>query len=144
MRAVAAVLALVVVTGCASPSRTDRDYRLKAANTAESIVSAVQTARLAVRTAEAGKTFGPFLSQLLSDMESDANGIVATFESVQPPSKAADAVHDHLAALVGDAVDALRSLRVAARRGDRAALRTLADALAPLAEKLTAFEERPA
>jgi len=144
VRRAAAALLLVAVsgTGCVSPSRTDDDYQHKAANTAETVASSLQSARLAVQAALDGKTFGPYLSRILADVEEDADGAQTAFDAVQPPSERADAIHDRLAELVDESLDTLRALRVTARRGDLDRLRVVARPLGALAEALDKFGER--
>jgi hypothetical protein len=143
VRGAAAVLVLVAVTsaGCVSPSRTDDDYRHKAANTAETVASSLQSARLAVKAAADGRTFGPYLSRLLADVEEDADGAQTAFDAVQPPSEHADAIHQELSDLLSDALDTLRALRVIARRSDLAKLREAAQPLGELADKLDEFQD---
>jgi hypothetical protein len=141
--AAVAVLVAVTLTGCVSPSRTDDDYEHKAANTAEAVASSVNTARVGVRAAANGKVFGPYLSRLLAEAEEDADAARQAFDSVQPPSDHADGVHDHLDAILTDALDVLRSLRIAVRRSDFAHLPAIADPLAGIADKLDEFEDHP-
>src|SRR6266545_2127721 len=83
-----AAYALAAVTACTQPlgpARTEGDYELKAANTAEAVLSAVRTAELATEVAVRGRAFPPYVSVLLGEAESDADGAVSTFEKVQPP-----------------------------------------------------------
>ncbi|HEU0130927.1 MAG TPA: hypothetical protein VFQ85_08055 [Mycobacteriales bacterium] len=143
-RAVAgAALAACLATACVGPSRTDDDYRAKAANTAEAVRSSVGTARLAVRAADEKRAFGPYLTRLLAEAEEDALAAQQAFDSVQPPSERADHVHDDLDDLVTEALDALRELRVTVRRGEYAHLAENAAALAKVSDELAAFEEHP-
>src|SRR5437773_697315 len=99
MRRVASTLglaALLAASGCAGPSRTYGDYRLKAANTAEAAASQVQTARLAVEAAAKHKATGPYLSVLLGNSEDALGSVQSAFSSVQPPDEKADNLHDQL------------------------------------------------
>jgi hypothetical protein len=134
MRATAgAVLAAVLLSGCVSPSRTDRDYELKAGNSAKAVASTVATALLAVKAAEEGKAFGPYLSVLLGGAEEDATSVEGQFDSVQPPSNRADEMHDQLGEQLSAAVDVLRDLRITVRRGE---LDQLAEVAKPLQDTL--------
>ena len=143
MRAAGGALVLVLLSGCAGPSRTDGDYRAKAANTAEAVVSAVNTARLALDALREDRVPAAYLTRLVAEAEEDALAAQQAFDSVQPPSEAADSVHDHLDELVNDALDALRTLRVGARRGDTATLLAETAPLADVAQRLEDFEEHP-
>jgi hypothetical protein len=139
----AALLGACVTAGCVSPSRTYDDYEHKAANTAEAIASSVSTVKLGADEAKDDRIFGPYLSRLVAEAEEDAQSAQSTFDSVQPPSERADDLHDHLDELVQDALDLLREARVAVRRGDRARLAQLRDALSKSADDLDAFEADP-
>ncbi len=132
-----------MVAGCAGSSRTDEDYRRKAANTAETAASAVSTARLAVEAAGRGRLTGPYVSVLLGEAEGDLLAAAAqgTFESRQPPGEAADAVRERLGVLLDDAADALAEVRIGARRGEVRELGEHAGDLRKAAERLEGFEE---
>ncbi len=51
-----------LLIGCVSPSRTDDDYRHKAANTAESMASVVATAQLVVKVAVAKRAVAAYVA----------------------------------------------------------------------------------
>ncbi|MGW7265149.1 hypothetical protein [Streptomyces sp. NPDC054842] len=139
--AAASVLAVVVLLGgCAGSSRSDEDYRSKAANTAEAAASAVNTALIGVRAAGRGDVSGPYVSTLLGEAESDLLAAQDTFESRQPPSEQADAVRERLGEVLQDADDALAGLRIAARRGEVRDLPEKARELPALADRLDRLE----
>ena len=79
---VAAVAALAVSAGgCVrtiSPARTFDAYEHKAKDTAESALSAVQTARLGARVGTDGDAFGPYVSVLFSEAEAGSGEIANT------------------------------------------------------------------
>jgi hypothetical protein len=142
VRAAAALLAATLLTGCVSPSRTDDDYAHKAANTAEAVASSVNTARLGVKAAREHRITGPYVSRLMAEAEEDAQAATDALDSVQPPSADADALHARLDELTGEALDVLRALRIAVRRGYPATkLDEIAAPLGHLAEELDAFQE---
>jgi hypothetical protein len=141
--AAAALAATLLAAGCVSPSRTDRDYRRKAANTAEAVASSVNTVKLGADAARDGKVFGPYLSRLVAEAEEDALAAQQAFDSVQPPSATDDTVHDHLDELLTDALDLLREARLAVRRGELAHVASLSDKLTEAADALDAFEADP-
>ncbi|WEH38345.1 hypothetical protein [Streptomyces sp. AM 2-1-1] len=127
----------MAVSGCAGSSRTDADFRLKAANTAETAASAVSTARIAVQAAGEGRVSGPYVSVLLGEAESDLLAAQSTFESRQPPGASADTVRERLGALLDEAADTLAEVRVEARRGE---VRGLADHTGDLRETVDRLE----
>ena len=135
----------VGVTGCVktiSPARTFDAYEHKAKDTAETVLSAVQTARLGARVGTNGDAFGPYVSVVLSEAEEEASGAHATFDSVQPPDAHADQLRRQLGRLLTESDDHLSTLRIAARRGELGRLSRLAVPLRSLARKLDRFVSR--
>jgi hypothetical protein len=133
---VPALLALAAATACAGPSRTDDDFRHKAANTAETIQGVIGTAQIAVAAASENKVPGPYLSVTLAEVDDDAAAVVDTFDSVQPPSKTADKLRSRLDTLLQRTTSILDDLRIAVRRGDIASLPKIAAPLTNLDTKL--------
>jgi hypothetical protein len=135
------VLALLL-SGCVSPSRTDRDYELKAGNTAKAVASSVATALLGAQAAEKHKAGGPYLTVLLVNAEKDALSVQSTFDSVQPPSSTADGLKDQVDELVTAATAGLSEMRTLVRRGELGALPGLAHRLRPTLDDLQTFADR--
>ena len=135
-------LAILLLLGaCTGPVRSTHVYESKAGATAETVASAVETARLAVQAGTEGKAYGRYLTQVLAEASEDADAAQGTFEGIQPPDHRADELRDQLDELVGQATDTLTELRIAARRGHTAELAEPAAPLAGLAGKLHAFAE---
>jgi hypothetical protein len=135
-------LAIVLLLGaCTGPVRSTNVYESKAGATAETVASAVETARLAVDAAGQDKAFGRYLAEVLAEAEEDADAAQGTFDAIQPPDGRADELRDHLDELLSRASDTLTELRIAARRGDTAELAGPAAALAELADRLHTFAE---
>jgi hypothetical protein len=135
-------LAIVLLLGaCTGPVRSTNVYESKAGATAETVASAVETARLAVDAAGQDKAFGRYLAQVLAEAEEDADAAQGTFDAIQPPDGRADELRDHLDELLSRASDTLAELRIGARRGDTAELAGPAAALAELADRLHTFAE---
>jgi hypothetical protein len=139
-RFAAAALALALA-GCVGPARTHRAYEGKAARTAETAASAVETALLAARAADDARAFGPYLSVTLSEAEKDASGAQATFDSIQPPDTASDELRDQLDAMLTQAVGILSELRIKARRHELPALAAVAAPLEELGTRLADFAD---
>ena len=137
----AALLALVLITGCVSPSRTDRDFELKAGNSAKAVASSVATALLGVKAAREHKATGPYLSVLLGGAEERTSSVQSQFDSVQPPSERADAMRKKLDDLLSQAVDTLSQLRITVRRGELDQLPAVAKPLEPVLKELQALSE---
>lgn len=139
MRTFAAGVALLALTACVGPSRSDADYKAKAANTAEAIASSVNTVRLGIDALRADRVQAAYLSRLVAEAEEDALSAQQAFDSVQPPSGTADDVHEALQEIAQDALDQLHAVRVAVRRGHDDEVIGYADALARSAEALEGF-----
>jgi hypothetical protein len=143
MRKVAfAAVALVALTGCVGPSRTDADFELKAGNTAKAVASALGTARLAADAAGKGNATANYVSVVLGEAEQDASAAQATFDSYQPPSAAADKLRKDVDSTLSDAIDGLTALRITARRGQLDRLPKISDQLGPVATSLEQISEK--
>jgi hypothetical protein len=137
----AAVLTALLLTGCAGPSFSYRDYERKAAHTAEEAASVVQTAILTVEAADGRRAHGGYLDVLLTDAESTLGDIQSTFEGVQPPVPAADQLRTEVGDALTEAGEVLTALRITVRRGRLAELPALAEPLTGIHEQLDAFAE---
>jgi hypothetical protein len=141
-RVVAVVLSSLVAVGCVGPSRSAKDYELKAANTAESVVSALGTAKLALKLAQDDKAYANSLTVMFAEAEEDASATADSFDSVQPPDHASDELRDRLDALLEDATAMLGTFRIAARRGHLKAIASAEKDLIELIDKLDEFESQ--
>jgi uncharacterized protein HemY len=140
--AAAAALLVVLVTGCVSPSTTDRDYQRKAAHSADEVVSAIATARLAADLGGQHRATQAYLSVLIGNAEKDALSVQGTFDSIQPPSKRADSLRDEVDVLLADATAGLAVLRIAVRRGELSQLPELAGSLRSTLTQLRELGDR--
>jgi hypothetical protein len=147
-----AVLAgLVVIVGVAlliglhpiSPARTLDDYEHKAKDTAESVLSSIQTARLAARVGTRGDAFGPYVSVALSESDDAVAKAQGVFDSVQPPDRRADAIRERLGTLLDRSSSAVARLRITARRGELDRLERQARPLQGLVAELRRFIDDP-
>jgi hypothetical protein len=145
-RLTAAVLAatLLACAACVGPAPTTSVYRGKAGHTAEDALSQLETARLAVETAQRGNLLHASLEVMLTESEDGFDSIQATFDSIQPPDSAeADRLRDKLDTILSDGADGLAQLRIAARRGDSAVLVSTNAELATVSQQLQAFSDDP-
>lgn len=141
-RLLVGVLALCLSAGCVSPARSDRDYQLKAGNSAKSVVSSLATAVLGAKAGGEHKATEAYLSVLIGGAEKDALSVQGTFDSYQPPSKEADSLRDELDTLLNDATSGLAALRIAVRRGELDQLPVLAGSLQTTLDQLQALADR--
>jgi hypothetical protein len=134
-------MAVALLAACSrhpvGPARTFDAYEGKAATTAESARSSVETVRLASEAGDDHGGFGPYLSVLVSDQEDALAGVQDTFRSIQSPDQDGDALGDELDGLLGSALGHVTDVRMALRRGQLAGLRQLA---APLVDDSAALE----
>jgi hypothetical protein len=136
---------MAVMAGCTphpvGPARSFGVFEGKAATTAESALSRVQSVRLAADAAGEGNAFGPYVSVLISDQEDALSGLQGTFGSIQPPDARSDALRTQLNGLLGDALDHVSQVRIAARRGELERLPAVATPLKNDALRLQRFAE---
>jgi hypothetical protein len=129
----------LVLSGCVAPAFSLGSFEGKAGSAAQSMLSTVETALAAVSLSRAGKTFAPYVSEVLHYAEEDASSIQGSFDSIQPPGDAAETLRSRLDDLLSSAVSTLSELRIAARGGKLSALRQIAQPLNDLAQKLDRF-----
>ena len=109
-------IAAALLTSCVGPSRTDSDYHRKASNSAEAMRSAVESGRLVADLALKKRAFGTYLNVAATEAEQAADGVITSFDSVQPPSARSDDVREQFDTLFQAASSALGDLRIAIRR----------------------------
>jgi hypothetical protein len=136
-------IALIIGLKPMTPARTKDDYAHKAKDTAESVLSSVQTARLAAQVGTRGDAFGPYVSVVLGESEDAAAKAQGSFDRVQPPDRWSDATRARLGRLLDRSNDTLSRLRISARRSELDRLALLAKPLRRLAKQLRDFIDDP-
>ena len=126
-----------------TPARTRDDYAHKSKDTAESVLSSVQTARLAARVGTRGDAFGPYVSVLLSESDDAVAKAQGSYDRIQPPDAWADATRARLGRLLDRSNELVSRLRITARRGELERLERQAQPLRPLAAQLQRFIDDP-
>ena len=127
------------LSGCVAPARTYADYEGKAADTADTVLSAVETARLAATAAGQDDALAPYLSVVLGEAEGDASSARGLFDSIQPPDPRSDQLRARLDRIMDQAIQGLAVLRISVRRGEVARLPRLAGPLGSVSGELDAF-----
>ena len=123
------ILATRMVPHPVGAARSSGKFQGKAVTTARSALSEVNTSALIARTYNDGGAFGPYAGLVAGDAEDAVGGLQSTFDSIQPPNPASDDLADELNAILTDAADHARSVRIAIRRSasiDETDLRGLA------------------
>ena len=141
MRRWAALTVVLVLSSCVGPVRSFDAYEGKAADTADSVASAVETARLAVELAAQGRAFATDLSVVLTEAERDTRGSSDIFASIQPPDPSSAQLRTQLLDLIQRAESVLSDLRIAVRWGDLDLLPEIGRPLGSLGGELSDFSE---
>ncbi len=140
LTAVALVAAASLWYLTAPPKGID-GYRERAASTAETLRSQVQSTRIWLESVEDGdSTHAAALIGFL-EAEQDASAVASDFEAYEPPT-GTFGLRSSLSALSSDVTEALGALRIAGQQEEWAALGRLARPLARLNTELARFEER--
>ena len=136
-------VALVIGLKPMTPARTRDDFAHKSKDTAESVLSSVQTARLAARVGTRGDAFGPYVSVLLSESDDAVAKAQGSFDRIQPPDAWSDATRARLGRLLDRSNELVSRLRITARRGELGRLERQARPLRPLVVQLETFIDDP-
>jgi hypothetical protein len=132
---------MMALAACAPTARTAGPYRAKAVKTAEAMHSAVASDLILLDAVRQHSTFDTFVSDSTSQAEDAGSSAASTFLSIQPPDDKSDQLRDELSHLLDDAQSALGDTRIAARRGDRAALLQTRSGLEDVDRRLQDFAQ---
>jgi hypothetical protein len=138
--AVASVV-LLSLTGCVSPAHDSAGYRNKVGHAAEKMAGIIGSAQLAAEQQLAGKSFGTFADQVISQAEQDAQSVVGQLDSVQPPDEQSIRLRDQADEVLQAAAGQLSDLRIAERRGDDPAMRQSLTDLATSLDKVQKLQD---
>jgi hypothetical protein len=139
--AIAVVLVLAALSGCASPEGDPAAYREEARSTLKAAHSPVATVHITLGARLDDKLFGRSADDAVSSAEESLSGTAATFTGLQPPP-GADQVRDATTKALSDAQDAVENARIAVRRDDRKAMRQAYDAIGQISQALERAEEK--
>jgi hypothetical protein len=142
-RIVAAVasVSLLALSSCVSPAHNAAGYRNKVGHSAEKMAGIIGSAQLAAEQQLAGKSFGTFADQVISQAEQDAQSVVGQLDSVQPPDEQSIQLRDQADEVLQAAAGQLSDLRIAERRGDDAAMRQSLTDLASSLDKVQKLQD---
>lgn len=141
-RAASLLAVLLISAGCVGPATSPEVYAAKAGQTGSAAVSSARTAVLAVQTQQRDSLTAAAFEVLLQESEAALDSVTSTFGSIQPPdTAAADQLSRELTALLGDALDDARELRIAARRGDPEQIDLHARRLAETADQIESLTQ---
>ena len=146
VKGIARIVAVVAVVGAAlwyvtAPPKGADGFRERAAATAETMRSQVQTVRIWVRTLAEGDATHAAAAVAFTEAEEDAAAAASQFESYEPPTGTLK-LRSALTGLATDTTDTLASIRIAAEQERWGSLGRLTDPLPTLATELQHLEER--
>ncbi len=134
--AVLPLITVLLLAGCVGPTLTASGYRHKVTDTVRTVGSAVASGTYAAQLDLDGRLALAVADTVVSNAEDDADSAQSALDSREPPDDRSLAFGDKARQSIQDAVDGLRELRIAVRRGDRAAIRKAIDDLAGPARQL--------
>lgn len=132
---------LTMTAACTGTSRTDSDYRHKAANTAQALDSAVNIAELDAELVQRHKALSRELAVSVQQAYADGSSTVNGFDAVLPPGPAAARLQKRIDATLSAALDLLRDVRVQVGRGQEGALPSMIPDLRDASNRLKKFEQ---
>jgi hypothetical protein len=83
----------------------------------------------------------PYADTVVTDSESALGPIEDSFGTVDPPQRADDRLRDEVTTVLGDAADACAAARIAVRRDDKDAMRSAAEDLREVADRMESLED---
>jgi hypothetical protein len=115
---VAAPIIVLLLAGCVSPAIDHEGYLGKVHQSATKMEGIIGVAQLTGQLDLQNKLLDSFSDTLITDAEQDAQSVVTSLGSVQPPDEPSTALRDNANSVLQDASDQISDLRIAQRRGD--------------------------
>jgi hypothetical protein len=144
VRAAIALLPVGVVAASlwyvVAPPRDASAYRDRASESAQTLRSQVQTAKIWAQAVADGKALGRSAAVGLDDNEKQAQAAASRFSAYDPP-RGTDDVRSEFTSLASAVTDELARLRIAAQRGDWDEVRRAPPRLDRLAAQLGKFRQ---
>lgn len=136
------LLILLVCSSCAAPTTSAGSYRDKAELSAQMMIGIVGVAQLAATLDLKGRSLATVTDLTVSDAEEDADSVVTTFESRQPPDSEAVRLMKAIDDPLQRASSNLTSLRIAVREGNQKAMRLTLQELDKSLDQLKSFQRK--
>ena len=112
-----------LLSSCAAPTTSSGSYRDKAQLSAQTMASIVSSADLAASLQLQGRSLSSVTNINVSDAESDADSVVSTFDSRQPPDAESTKLMQKVDTPLQAASSGLTQLRIAVRSRNATAMR---------------------
>jgi hypothetical protein len=130
--------AIALLGSCSLPALSFDDYRGKAIETAEEMISQGETAILTAELAARGRLFSPSVTVQLEEAEESAEAAASEFASVLPPDERSERLRRTVLPVLQEAADLIARMRFAARERDTG---QLAELRASLEDSLPRLED---
>lgn len=114
----------LLLSACVTPAVNADGYRGKVKQSAKKMTGIVGAARLAAQLDLDGKMLRTLTDNVVTDAENDAESVVTSLDSVQPPDQGSVQLRSDADDVLQNAASQLADLRIAVRRGDQAGMRT--------------------
>jgi hypothetical protein len=118
------VATALLLAGCVSPAVNGSGYRGKVQNSAKKMVGIIDSAQLAASLDVDRRMISQVTDDVVSKAETDAQSVLASLDSVQPPDDPAIGLRSRADDVLQPAASELANLRIAVRRQDRATMRS--------------------
>ncbi|MEA2452492.1 MAG: hypothetical protein QOG04_1202 [Actinomycetota bacterium] len=108
----------LLMTSCVAPAFTTSQYQAKVVSTSESVVSSIETVRLALDLmGRYGLPKGP-VDVTVSAQEDIVKSVAGSFSLAQPPNDASIELRDQVLELLDEAQAMVEDARIALRQGE--------------------------
>jgi hypothetical protein len=140
-KSVAAVVGLLLLSGCVPASPDEDTYKGKASLTLGSASSEVSTVQHILELLDAHRIFRPTAITQMRDSQSSLDTNTGAFNEINPPP-ALDGLYQHTNTLLSDSMDTIRAARLAIERHEAGRYSALAHKLGRLADRIDALEKQ--
>jgi hypothetical protein len=131
---------LVSITACVSPAFDADHYRQQALQSVTADESELQTTRMVLEVAIANRILATTADEMVSEAETAASSVAASFQAVQP-SVSTDGARRRTMRFLGEVEDAISQARIAIRRDDAQGMRSALDRIQSLLVRSDAVRE---
>jgi hypothetical protein len=140
---VGAALPWLALSACVAPAVDRSGYQGKVEHSAQEMAGIIGSAQLAAGLDLRGRMLFNVTDTVVSDAEQDAQSVLSSLDSVQPPDAASVKLRDSADQVLQNAAGELADLRIAFRRHDRAGERQVLAALTRTLSKVTQLQDLP-
>jgi hypothetical protein len=137
----ATAAACLVLSGCVAPALDSGAFQHNAIGALDSAVSTSRVAALALDARVDERITAAYADTVVTEAEEAIGPVEASFGTVDPPDPALDQLRREVLDQLGTTGDLLAEARIAVRRGDSHAMRTVASELRRTADTMDQHAE---